>query len=127
MARMVRGALIQATLSEPGDAPIEKIKQSMLDKHVGLIVKAAEKGAQIICLQELFYGPYFCCEQDTKWYGLTEKIPDGPTTHLTKLIGTGRVTVTYKPTGVVCHYRDGIVPPPQVEFDRELKKNMFKT
>ena len=82
MARMVRGALIQATLSEPGDAPIEKIKQSMLDKHVGLIVKAAEKGAQIICLQELFYGPYFCCEQDTKWYDLTEKIPDGPTTHL---------------------------------------------
>ena len=43
MARMVRGALIQATLSEPGDAPIEKIKQSMLDKHVGLIEKAAGK------------------------------------------------------------------------------------
>ncbi len=46
---------------------------------------------------------------------------------ITKLIGTGKVTVTYKPTGVVRHYRDGIVPPPHVEFDRELKKNMFKT
>jgi hypothetical protein len=46
---------------------------------------------------------------------------------ITKLIGTGRVTVTYKPTGVVRHYRDGIVPPPHVEFDRELKKDLFET
>ncbi len=46
---------------------------------------------------------------------------------ITKLIGTGKVTVTYKPTGVVRHYRDGIVPPPHVEFDRELKKDLFKT
>ncbi len=45
---------------------------------------------------------------------------------ITKLIGTGKVTVTYKPTGVVRHYRDGIVPPPHVEFDRELKKDLFK-
>jgi len=46
---------------------------------------------------------------------------------ITMLIGTGKVTVTYKPTGVVRHYRDGIVPPPHVEFDRELKKDLFKT
>jgi hypothetical protein len=45
---------------------------------------------------------------------------------ITKLIGTGKVTVTYKPTGIVRHYRDGIVPPPHVEFDREIKKDMFK-
>ncbi|MFQ5411156.1 MAG: nitrilase-related carbon-nitrogen hydrolase [Phycisphaerae bacterium] len=82
MARMVRGGLIQATLSEPGDSPIETIKRSMIDKHVGLIEQAASKGVQVLCLQELFYGPYFCCEQDTKWYGLVEPIPDGPTTRL---------------------------------------------
>ncbi len=46
---------------------------------------------------------------------------------ITKLIGTGKVTVTYKPTGVVRHYRDGIVPPPHVEFNHELKKDLFKT
>jgi len=45
---------------------------------------------------------------------------------ITKLIGTGKVTVTYKPTGITRHYRDGIVPPPHVEFDRELKKDLFK-
>ena len=44
-----------------------------------------------------------------------------------KLIGTGKVTVNYKPTGITRHYRDGIVPPPHVEFDRELKKDLFKT
>ena len=45
----------------------------------------------------------------------------------TKLIGTGKVTVTYKPTGIARHYRDGVVPPPHVEFKRELKKDIFKT
>ena len=82
MPRMVRGALIQATLCESADSPIEKIKQAMLDKHVDMIASAAEKGAQVICLQELFYGPYFCAEQDAKWYALTERVPEGPTTEL---------------------------------------------
>jgi beta-ureidopropionase len=82
MARMVRGALIQATLSEPGTAAPAKIKKSMVDKHVAMIAAAADKGAQVLCMQELFYGPYFCAEQQTKWYDLVERIPDGPTTQL---------------------------------------------
>ncbi|MFB3081857.1 MAG: hypothetical protein ACE1Z4_00125 [Gammaproteobacteria bacterium] len=45
----------------------------------------------------------------------------------TKLIGTGKVTVTYKPTGIARHYPDGVFPPPHVEFDRELKTDLFKT
>ena len=40
----------------------------MIDKHVDLIAQAADQGAQVVCLQELFYGPYFCAEQDAKWY-----------------------------------------------------------
>ncbi len=79
MARMVRGGLIQATLCEPVSSGVEKVKQAMIDKHVDLIGKAAEKGVQVLCMQELFYGPYFCAEQDPKWYALTERIPDGPT------------------------------------------------
>ncbi len=47
-------------------------------------------------------------------------------TGTTKLIGTGKVTVIYKPTGIARHYRDGVFPPPHVEFERELKKDMFK-
>ncbi|HCK41475.1 MAG TPA: acyltransferase, partial [Planctomycetaceae bacterium] len=67
MSRVVRGALIQATLSEPGNSPVDKIKKSMIDKHVEMLDQAAGQGAQVACLQELFYGPYFCCEQDAKW------------------------------------------------------------
>lgn len=82
MPRIVRGALIQATLCEPVTSPIEKIKKAMIDKHVDLIAQAAAQGAQVLCMQELFYGPYFCAEQDAKWYSLTERIPDGPTIKL---------------------------------------------
>ncbi len=82
MPRIVRGGLIQATLCEPVESGVQKVKKAMIDKHVDLIGKAADKGAQVVCLQELFYGPYFCAEQDPKWYDITEPIPDGPTTKL---------------------------------------------
>src|SRR5262249_13258661 len=82
MPRVVRGGLIQATLCEPTTSPIEKIKRSMIDKHVTLIAQAAERGAQVLCLQELFYGPYFCAEQKTRGDDLAERVPHGPTTKL---------------------------------------------
>ncbi len=41
---------------------------------------------QVLGLQELFYGPYFCAEQQARWYELTEPVPDGPTiAHMQKL------------------------------------------
>src|SRR5262245_28927321 len=82
MARTVRGALIQPTLCAPANSPVDQIKKAMVDKHVAMLAEAAGKGAQVACLQELFYGPYFCAEQQTKWYDLVERIPDGPTTKL---------------------------------------------
>jgi N-carbamoylputrescine amidase len=51
----------------------------MIEKHLPLIEEAADQGVRILCLQELFYGPYFCAEQDTRWYDLVEPVPDGPT------------------------------------------------
>ena len=54
----------------------------MIDKHVELIARAADQGAEVVCLQELFYGPYFCAEQEMKWYDMTESVPDGPTVKL---------------------------------------------
>lgn len=79
MARIIRGGLIQCALAESTEKPIEVIKKAMLDKHVALIEEAGKKGVQALCLQELFYGPYFCAEQKSKWYAMVEKIPDGPT------------------------------------------------
>src|ERR1051325_6357874 len=82
MSRTVRGGLIQATLSTSTEQPIETIKQGMIDKHVRMIEEAGKKGVQVLCLQELFYGHYFCAEQKTKWYGMVKKVPQGPTTKL---------------------------------------------
>jgi len=82
MARIVRGGLIQASLAAPADSPLEKIKSAMIDKHVALIEQAAGKSVQVLCLQEIFYGPYFCAEEQIKWYSTAERIPDGPTTKL---------------------------------------------
>jgi N-carbamoylputrescine amidase len=79
---MVRAGLIQATLCEPSTSSTEKIKKAMIDKHIALTADAANKGVQVLCYQELFYGPYFAAEQKTRWYDLVEKIPDGPTTKL---------------------------------------------
>src|SRR5207237_10333530 len=42
------------------------------------IREAAEKGAQIVCLQELFNAPYFCKSQKHERFDLAESIP-GPT------------------------------------------------
>ena len=81
MERIVRGALIQTKLCTDATG-VQVIKQAMIDRAVAQLEQAAGRGAQIACLQELFYGPYFCAEQNKKWYDLTERIPDGPTTRL---------------------------------------------
>ena len=75
MARIVRCSLIQAANVESVEHSLQQIKQAMIEKHVGLIRKAAKAGAQIACLQEIFYGPYFCAEQDKRWYDTTEPVP----------------------------------------------------
>ena len=82
MARIVKIGLIQAKNEVPGTEPVSVIKKAMIDKHIKLIEEAAGKGVQMLCLQEIFYGPYFPAEQETKWYEATERIPDGPTVQL---------------------------------------------
>lgn len=79
MPRVTRAALIQASTPALPDATPDRLKAAMIEKHVAMIDEAAKHGAQVCCLQELFYGPYFCAEQDTRWYDLTEPVPDGPT------------------------------------------------
>lgn len=113
MPRVVRGGLIQATLCEPATAPVEKLKQAMIEKHEALIAAAAERGAQIVCLQELFYGPYFCAEQETKWYALTERVPDGPTTRrfaqIAKKHGIALVLPVYEEENIGVYYNTAAV------------------
>ena len=79
MARTVKCGLIQAKNAGSTDAPIEEIKRANIEKHLAMIEDAAKQGVQILCMQEVFTTPYFCAEQQTRWYELTERVPNGPT------------------------------------------------
>ena len=80
MGRTVRCGVIQARCEWSAEKfTLQQIKQKMIAKHEKMIAAAAKRKVQILGLQELFYGPYFCAEQQTKWYDLTEPVPRGPT------------------------------------------------
>lgn len=82
MPRITRAALIQCACPLPGTESVDAIKNAMVEKHLPLIARAAEQGANVCCLQEVFNGLYFCAEQNTKWYAAAESVPDGPTIKL---------------------------------------------
>ena len=70
-AAPVNVGLVQMTCGDDPGANLAKATQR--------IEEAARRGAQIVCLQELFSSPYFCQREDTNSFQLAESIP-GPTT-----------------------------------------------
>lgn len=78
----MRCSLISETNVAASYPLLAQLKQATIDKHLEYIRQAAEAGAQTICLQEIFYGPYFCAEQETRWYDSAEAVPHGPTIRL---------------------------------------------
>jgi N-carbamoylputrescine amidase len=56
-----------------------------VEAAVGRVREAASRGAQIICLKELFNAPYFCKSQQCERFDLAEPIP-GPTTDVMQKI-----------------------------------------
>jgi N-carbamoylputrescine amidase len=79
MARKVLSGLIQASNPINDEArPVAEIQAAMLEKHLPMIHEAGKQGVQILCLQEIFNGPYFCPSQDKRWYDAAEPVP-GPT------------------------------------------------
>jgi N-carbamoylputrescine amidase len=81
MARKVVGGLIQcANPINDANASVARIRDAMFEKHIPLIEEAGKRGVQLLCLQEVFNGPYFCPSQDARWCDIAEEIPDGPTT-----------------------------------------------
>ncbi len=57
------------------------------------IREAAKRGAQIVCMDELFHGEYFCRKEDAELFNLAETFP-GPTTDvLTKVAREDKVAI----------------------------------
>ena len=54
--------------------------QANLDHACEKIREAAARGAQVVCLEELFRSQYFCREEDARLFDLAETIP-GPSTN----------------------------------------------
>ena len=79
MSRTIKCGLIQAHNVAPVDAPIEQIKKANIENQMKFVEAAAKQGVQMLCFQEIFTTPYFCAEQQTRWYDAVEKVPDGPT------------------------------------------------
>ena len=100
MPRVVRCSIIQTSNAVPATEPLAVQKAAMIEKHLGLIRQAAAAGAQIVCLQEIFNGPYFCAEQSVKWYESTEPVPSGPTVSLmqslAKELGIAMIVPVYE-------------------------------
>ncbi|NOT28408.1 MAG: carbon-nitrogen hydrolase [Acidobacteria bacterium] len=61
-----------------------------------LIRSAASQGAQIVCLKELFNGPYFCQSQHAERFDLSEPIP-GPTTDVMQALARELAVVLIVP------------------------------
>ena len=53
--------------------------QANLDKAAARVEEAARKGAEVVCLPELYRSPYFCQKEDAALFDLAETVP-GPST-----------------------------------------------
>ena len=82
MPRIVKCGLIQTSLACDVTESLETIRDAQTERTVKFIDQAGKEGVQIIGMQEIFTGPYFCAEQNTRWYETAEPIPDGPTIRL---------------------------------------------
>jgi N-carbamoylputrescine amidase len=82
MARIVKCGLIQTSLAVDPKEELETIRNAQVERTLKYIDQAGEQGVQILSMQEIFTGPYFCAEQNPRWYDSVEKIPEGPTTQL---------------------------------------------
>ncbi len=82
MSRIIKCGLIQAHNVGDVNAPIEEIKRANIENQMKLVEDAAAQGVQMLCFQEIFTTPYFCAEQQTRWYEAVEKVPDGKTVQM---------------------------------------------
>ena len=82
MARIIKAGLIQSRNVAPVDASIDEIKKANVEHQMKFVIDAARQGVQVLCFQEIFTTPYFCAEQQTRWYEAVERVPDGPTVQL---------------------------------------------
>ena len=126
MARSVQIGLIQASTPFDPSWSVEKIKAAGLEKHLPMIDEAGKRGVQILGLQEIFNGPYFCPSQDPKWYDAAEACP-GPTVELlakyAKKYNMAMVVPVYEREMAGVYYNTAAVIDADGEYLGKYRKN----
>lgn len=84
-ANTIKIGLIQMSCGEKPEANFKKA--------ITRIGEAATRGAQIVCLQELFRSQYFCQTEDVELFKLAEPIPGPSTEALSKVAKQKRVDI----------------------------------
>jgi len=69
--RVISVGLVQMSMSADAD--------DNLKKAVARVGEAKKKGADVVCLPELYRSPYFCQKEDARLFDLAEPVP-GPST-----------------------------------------------
>ena len=59
--------------------------QENAEKAAARVAEAARRGAQVVCLPELFRSPYFCQREDAALFDLAEPVPGPSTERLSKV------------------------------------------
>ncbi len=87
-------------------------RQENIDKSLHGIREAAAQGAQLVVLQELHCGPYFCQTEDTRCFDLAESIP-GPATEtfgtIAKELGVVIVTSLFERRAAGLYHNTAVV------------------
>ncbi|SNS23416.1 N-carbamoylputrescine amidase [Humidesulfovibrio mexicanus] len=86
--------------------------QENLQANLELAERAAGLGADVVCLQELFKGPYFCQQEDARLFDLAEPVP-GPTTEafgtLAKKTGAAMVVSLFEKRAIGLYHNTAAV------------------
>jgi N-carbamoylputrescine amidase len=97
MSKIIKCGLIQAHNVGDMNAPIEEIKRANIENQMKMVEDAAAQGVQMLCFQEIFTTPYFCAEQQTRWYEAVEKVPDGKTIQMMQAVAKEKGMVLIVP------------------------------
>jgi len=102
--RMLKVALLQLSIPATREEAMEKISYC--------IRQAAERGAQLVVLQELHNSPYFCQTENPDLFNLAEPIPGPSTTHygaLAKELGLVLVTSLFERRAAGLYHNTAVV------------------
>ena len=73
---------------------LDELRQANLDHTTRLIGRAAERGAKLVLLGELFSGPYFALRPIEMWFDLAESAKTGPSvSHMREVARQRRVII----------------------------------